>query len=73
MLEKCDLTETTDDKTLEKELPPLQEMLGIEEAINIKIHIAKIVPANSDDSRNPKGRGKDEKRVLFRGIEYGNT
>ena len=51
----------------------IQEMLGIEEAINIKIHIAKIVPANSDDSRNPKGRGKDEKRVLFRGIEYGNT
>jgi AMP-polyphosphate phosphotransferase len=29
MLEKCDLTETTDDKTLEKELPPLQEMLGV--------------------------------------------
>jgi polyphosphate kinase 2 (PPK2 family) len=29
MLKKCDLTETTDEKTLEKELPPLQEMLGV--------------------------------------------
>ena len=29
MLEQCDLTETTDDKTLEKEFPPLQEMLGV--------------------------------------------
>ena len=29
MLERCDLTETMDDKTLEKELPPLQEMLGV--------------------------------------------
>jgi polyphosphate:AMP phosphotransferase len=29
MLEKCDLTETIDEKTLEKEIPPLQEMLGV--------------------------------------------
>ena len=29
MLEKCDLTETVDDRTLEKELPPHQEMLGV--------------------------------------------
>jgi polyphosphate:AMP phosphotransferase len=29
MLEKCDLTETIDDKTLENDLPPLQEMLGV--------------------------------------------
>jgi polyphosphate:AMP phosphotransferase len=29
MLEKCDLTETIDDKTLEKDIPPLQEMLGV--------------------------------------------
>ena len=50
----------------------IQEMLGIEEAINIKIHIAKIVPADSAD-RNAKGRTRDDKRVLFRGIEYGNT
>ncbi|MDD5679914.1 MAG: alkaline shock response membrane anchor protein AmaP [Candidatus Omnitrophica bacterium] len=50
----------------------IQEMLGIEEAINIKIHIAKIVPADSGD-KNSKGRGRDDKRVLFRGIEYGNT
>ncbi len=48
----------------------IQEMLGIEETINIKIHIAKIVPA---DSGNPKGRGRDDKRTLFRGIEYGGT
>ncbi len=48
----------------------IQEMLGIEETINIKIHIAKIVPA---ESGNPKGRGRDDKRTLFRGIEYGNT
>lgn len=51
----------------------IQEMLGIEEAINIKIHIAKIVPAESPDSRSQKGRGRDDKRALFRGIEYGNT
>lgn len=50
----------------------IQEMLGIEEAINIKIHIAKIVPAESGD-KNARGRGRDDKRVLFRGIEYGNT
>jgi AMP-polyphosphate phosphotransferase len=29
MLEKCDLTETSEDKTIEKELPPLQEMMGV--------------------------------------------
>ena len=29
MLEKCDLKETIDNKTLERELPPLQEMLGV--------------------------------------------
>jgi uncharacterized alkaline shock family protein YloU len=51
----------------------IQEMLGIEEAINVKIHIAKIVPAESGNSKNTKGRGKDEKRTLFRGIEYGST
>lgn len=51
----------------------IQEILGIEEAINIKIHIAKIVPAESPDSRSQKGRGRDDKRALFRGIEYGNT
>jgi len=50
----------------------IQEMLGIEEAINIKIHIAKIVPAESSD-KNSKGRGRDDKKALFRGIEYGNT
>jgi polyphosphate kinase 2 (PPK2 family) len=29
MLEKCDLTEATDEKTLAKSLPPLQERLGV--------------------------------------------
>jgi uncharacterized alkaline shock family protein YloU len=51
----------------------IQEMLGIEEAVNIKIHIAKIVPADSTDNKNSKGKGRDDKRVLFRGVEYGNT
>ncbi len=51
----------------------IQEMLGIEETVNIKIHIAKIVPAESPETRSQKGRGKDDKRALFRGIEYGNT
>ncbi|MDP3790065.1 MAG: alkaline shock response membrane anchor protein AmaP [Candidatus Omnitrophota bacterium] len=50
----------------------IQEMLGIEEAVNVKIHIAKIVPAESGD-KSAKGRARDEKRVLFRGIEYGNS
>jgi len=50
----------------------IQEMLGIEETINVKIHIAKIVPAESGD-KNAKGRGRDDKRAIFRGIEYGNT
>ncbi|MBU4376440.1 MAG: alkaline shock response membrane anchor protein AmaP [Candidatus Omnitrophica bacterium] len=51
----------------------IQEMLGIEEAINVKIHIAKIVPAESPEAKNQKARGRDDKRTLFRGIEYGNT
>jgi len=52
----------------------IQEMLGIEETINIKIHIAKIVPVESSEGRNSKGRGKDDKKsAIFRGVEYGNT
>lgn len=51
----------------------IQEMLGIEEAINVKIHIAKIVPAESPEARNQKPRARDDKRTLFRGMEYGNT
>lgn len=51
----------------------IQEMLGIEEAINVKIHITKIAPVESPGARSSKGRGSDDKRNPFRGMEYGNT
>ena len=48
----------------------IQDMLGIEEAINIKVHIAKIA-ANDKEGKTPKVVNKG-KKVSFKGIEYGN-
>jgi len=50
----------------------IQEMLGIEETINIKVHIAKIVARDAKENKTPKVEVREEKRPLFRGIEYGN-
>ncbi len=44
----------------------IQDILGIEETISIKIHIAKIVPREEMPGNRPK-----TKEVTFRGIEYG--
>ena len=49
----------------------IQEMLGIEEAINIKVHIAKIVAREIKGEKISIDTKKEEKRPLFRGIEYG--
>ena len=48
----------------------IQEMLGIEEAINIKIHIAKIIAREGKEDKVAKIERKGEKKSLFRGIEY---
>ena len=50
----------------------IQEMLGIEEAINIKVHIAKIVAREKKGNNPPKIEEKQEKASIFKGIEYGN-
>jgi len=47
----------------------VQEMLGVEEPINIRIHVVKIV----HKEEAPKHLNKDEKPPQYRGsIEYGN-
>lgn len=47
----------------------VQDMLGVEEPINIKVHVVKIAH-KEDTSKNMK---KDDKQAQFRGsIEYGN-
>jgi uncharacterized alkaline shock family protein YloU len=46
----------------------VQDMLGIEESIAVKIHIAKI--AQRDEPREPKNKDRDKEVVPFRGIEY---
>ena len=47
----------------------VQEMLGVEEPINIRVHVVKIV----HKEETPKKPNKDEKPPQFRGsIEYGN-
>ncbi len=48
----------------------IQEMLGIEEPVNIKVHIAKIISREGRESKAPKVEKRGEKRPLFRGIEY---
>lgn len=50
----------------------IQEMLGIEEPINIKVHIAKIATKEKSESKTPRIERSEEKKVLFKGIEYGN-
>jgi len=51
----------------------IQEMLGIEEPINIKVHIAKIVAREAKEARGVKVENKkDQIRPFFKGIEYGN-
>ena len=49
----------------------IQDMLGIEEAINIKVHIAKIA-AKEKEGKIPKVVNREGKKVSFKGIEYGN-
>ena len=51
----------------------IQEMLGIEEPINIKMHIAKIVSREKNENKVRTIEQKDEKKAFFRGIEYGNS
>ena len=47
----------------------VQDMLGVEEPINIRVHVVKIV----HKEEAPKEAKKDEKSAQFRGsIEYGN-
>ena len=47
----------------------VQEMLGVEEPINIRVHVVKIV----HKEEAPKRPNKDDKGAQFRGsIEYGN-
>lgn len=47
----------------------LQEMLGIEEPINIKVHIAKIAAGEGRENKSQKVEKKEEKPP-YRGIEY---
>jgi len=47
----------------------VQDMLGVEEPINIRVHVVKIV----HKEEAPKNPNKDDKSTQFRGsIEYGN-
>ncbi|MFA6142267.1 MAG: alkaline shock response membrane anchor protein AmaP [Candidatus Omnitrophota bacterium] len=47
----------------------VQDMLGVEEPINIKVHVVKI--AHKEDA--PKDKKPDDKNAQYRGsIEYGN-
>lgn len=47
----------------------VQDMLGVEEPINIKVHVVKI--AHKEDA--PKDKKPDDKNTQYRGsIEYGN-
>jgi len=46
----------------------VQDMLGIEESIAVKIHIAKI--AQKEESREPKYKEKETENLPYRGIEY---
>lgn len=50
----------------------IQDMLGIEEAINVKVHIAKIAAKDKEESKRPKVVNREEKK-FFKGIEYGNS
>lgn len=50
----------------------IQEMLGIEEPISIKVHITKISSREPKEGKTPKKIEKtQEKPILFKGIEYG--
>lgn len=48
----------------------IQDMLGIEEPISIRVHIAKIVPRETKDRKTAKIENKEE-NLFFKGIEYG--
>ena len=50
----------------------IQDMLGIEEPINIKMHIAKIISRERKDNKVQAIEQKEEKKSVFKGIEYGN-
>lgn len=49
----------------------IQEMLGIEEPINIKVHIAKIASRETKEKSPKKAEEIEGKKTLFKGIEYG--
>jgi hypothetical protein len=49
----------------------VQDMLGIDEPINIKVHVVKIV--HKEESAVLKREREEEKPVPFRGIEYGGS
>jgi uncharacterized alkaline shock family protein YloU len=50
----------------------IQEMLGIEEAIIVRIHVGKIVPKEKKEHKK-KGKQDTEEAAPFQGsIEYGN-
>ncbi len=47
----------------------VQDMLGIDEPINIRVHVVKIV--HKEEAVPQKREKEEEKTVPFRGIEYG--
>ncbi|MBN1872178.1 MAG: alkaline shock response membrane anchor protein AmaP [Candidatus Omnitrophica bacterium] len=51
----------------------IQEMLGIEEPINIKVHIAKIASSESKEGKIAKVSDKREPKPFFKGMEYTNS
>ena len=51
----------------------IQEMLGIEEPINIKVHIAKIASSETKENKITKVVDKGEPRHYFKGMEYTNS
>ncbi len=50
----------------------IQEMLGIEETIDVQVHIVKILSRDGREKKTPKIEKNDQKKSVFRGIEYGH-
>jgi len=51
----------------------IQDMLGIEEPINIKVHITKIVSQEMNEKRHTKNEDGGKNKPFFKGIEYSNS
>ncbi|NQT47043.1 MAG: alkaline shock response membrane anchor protein AmaP [Candidatus Omnitrophica bacterium] len=49
----------------------IQEMLGIEETISVKVHINKISYKDKEKREKPQPVKQEEEKPVFRGIEYG--